>query len=360
MRDGTVVIFGAGATKACGGPLTNEILPYAFKHARDIERENFLELLESFLVENFHLPKQQSRRTEKSFPSLPLLIGLVDIALDRKHSFGPQWSAERLQDLRRSLDYVIFAVIEHALRRIRNHYLTLLDRLYRDSLGPPMLISLNYDIIADNALMALAERRESFAFPDYGCDVATPTYRESRRFGQLYKLHGSLNWLYCPACQRLDLGTSESSRRTVKAIDVLYREERSGRGDLHDRYSCHGSPCPDCETYVDPVLISPTHMKDYRNPHITQTWYHADRALRRADRVIIAGYSMPPDDVDVIYLLKRGLADLPAKRITVVEYDPKGRSPRRHPAGAAYCKLFGDEIDWHPEGFGDYVRRAAA
>ncbi len=27
MNNRTVVVFGAGATKACGGPLTNEILP---------------------------------------------------------------------------------------------------------------------------------------------------------------------------------------------------------------------------------------------------------------------------------------------------------------------------------------------
>ena len=31
MRTETVLIFGAGATKACGGPLTNEILPRTFE-----------------------------------------------------------------------------------------------------------------------------------------------------------------------------------------------------------------------------------------------------------------------------------------------------------------------------------------
>ena len=30
MNEKTVVVLGAGATKACGGPLTNEILPGAF------------------------------------------------------------------------------------------------------------------------------------------------------------------------------------------------------------------------------------------------------------------------------------------------------------------------------------------
>jgi hypothetical protein len=31
MREIPVIVFGAGATKDCRGPLTNEILPEAFK-----------------------------------------------------------------------------------------------------------------------------------------------------------------------------------------------------------------------------------------------------------------------------------------------------------------------------------------
>jgi hypothetical protein len=35
----TVVVFGAGATKACGGPLTDEILPDALALRNTLERE---------------------------------------------------------------------------------------------------------------------------------------------------------------------------------------------------------------------------------------------------------------------------------------------------------------------------------
>ena len=102
-------------------------------------------------------------------------------------------------------------------------------------------------------------------------------------------------------------------------------------------------------------MITPTHLKDYRNPHIAQTWYRAERALRKAERAYIIGYSMPEDDVDVIYLLKKGLSHLPAENITVVDYDPQSRAAREHPAGSRYCTLFGDNIDWHPEGFADWL-----
>lgn len=107
-----------------------------------------------------------------------------------------------------------------------------------------------------------------------------------------------------------------------------------------------------------PVLITPTHSKDYRNPHIAQIWYKAERLLRDADRVIIIGYSLPEDDVDVIYMFKRALDDLRRKSpemITVVEYDDQQRDISAHPTGRRYRNLFGEDIDWRTEGFRDWI-----
>ena len=73
-----VVIFGAGATKACGGPLTNEILPNIFTHQDDIEREGFIELLNKFLNESFHVPSDVDLRQPDHYPGLPLLLSLID------------------------------------------------------------------------------------------------------------------------------------------------------------------------------------------------------------------------------------------------------------------------------------------
>ena len=56
-----VFIFGAGATKACGGPLTSDILPDAFTilYSSDsgvINREGFPQVVEEFLISKFNLP----------------------------------------------------------------------------------------------------------------------------------------------------------------------------------------------------------------------------------------------------------------------------------------------------------------
>ena len=70
MPGSTVVVFGAGATKACGGPLSNEILPDALDLRDAFERKDFIDLAEEFLVQNFNLPPEpRDRRPEGPVPS---------------------------------------------------------------------------------------------------------------------------------------------------------------------------------------------------------------------------------------------------------------------------------------------------
>lgn len=348
MPKNPVVIFGAGATKACGGPLTSEILPNIFKHKEEIEREGFIELLNDFLIKSFHVPTDINIRKPHHYPPLPLLLSLIDLSIDRKQPLGSDWTSDMLINVRDALEYCIFALLEYELRHLPgNWYLVLLDMMTYEYDVRPKVISLNYDIIVDNSIVHIIENKnQEPGFPDYGCDIATTFYRQRPKYGTLMKLHGSLNWFYCPGCHRLELGISESGRSTVKVLKELYNEN-----PLEPRYGCHGSPCSECGTFVRPVLITPTHSKDYRNPHISQVWYKAERLLREADRAIIVGYSLPEDDVNVIYLLKRGLGKLDTSMITVVEFDQRRRKIDKHPVGLRYRSLFGDGIDWRTEGF---------
>jgi hypothetical protein len=354
MASNPVIIFGAGATKACGGPLTNEILFDLFNHQQRLEREGFLDELDKFLVDSFNVPQGVGQRDKVHYPGLPLLLSLLDVSIDKKQPMGKAWGTDNLVHIRDALEYGVFALLEHKLRRLSANYYFELFYMLNDAGVEPKAISLNYDIIADNSMISVCEQsgREP-GFPDYGCDIATQFYNKRPKFGTLYKIHGSLNWLYCPGCHRLELGISEASLNTVKVLNELYQEN-----PLEPRYGCHGSECVECKTYVRPVLITPTHSKDYRNPHISQIWYKAERLLRGADRVIIIGYSLPEDDVDVIYMLKRGLDRLrreSPEMITVVEHDNQHRDISTHPTGLRYRSLFGEHIDWRTEGFKAWV-----
>lgn len=113
-----------------------------------------------------------------------------------------------------------------------------------------------------------------------------------------------------------------------------------------------GQPCsPTCATKLRPLLVAPTHLKNYRNPHLARVWYEAGRVLRGATRAVFIGYSLPDDDVEVVYLLK-----LP-EQITVVDHakpgDPLELNER--PVGRRYRTLFGDGIDRHCKGLSAWL-----
>jgi hypothetical protein len=136
-------------------------------------------------------------------------------------------------------------------------------------------------------------------------------------------------------------------------LDELFHET----DEIEGRYEPYGVQCRDsrnCRGHVRPILITPTHRKDYRNPHIARIWYEADRMLRHADKVVFIGYSLPDDDVEVIYLFKQALAHLDASRVTVVE--TVAMDDRTNQVGERYRALFGDSLDWRSEGFAGWLQ----
>lgn len=356
----TVIFLGAGATKACQGPLTDEILPEIYKRAADSASGWSLNLLKDFLENQFHVaaasPKDQ-------YPGLPLLMSLIDTALDRRQSFGP-WDAAMVSQLREQVEFGVFDLLEERLEKSpTNNHWTLLNRLYPSNGEEPCVISTNYDLIVDTALMFLSESRPlpvgapEGRLPDYRCHIRTDFYQnEPARFGTLLKLHGSLNWLYCRTCLRLELGAS-AARLYIKVLTRLLGQDPGT--NLKAGFTPDGHPCPTCGTKLRPLLIAPTHRKDYRNPHLAQVWYEAERVLREATRVVFVGYSLPDDDVEVVYLLKRSLARPNPAQITVVEYDKNNPNlpVTEHAAGRRYRTLFGDEIDWHACGLDAWLMK---
>jgi hypothetical protein len=358
MSQHPVVVFGAGATKACGGLMTNEILLQAFAAAPDkfLEWPDSIALVRSFVTA--HFPVAAGGLHVRDYPPLPLFLSLLDTALDRKESFGPDWTADRLADVRRALDYLMFKLLDTTLEGKTNPYRRLLDLLWPDkNSGEPVVMSLNYDILLDLALFERGADQDSV--PDYAVDFKTKAYNDRKqRYGLLLKLHGSLNWMYCPFCHRIDIGWSRKFLNTSTVAPRVYRDPDTALDEQYGaRASSTRSECKDCYGPLQPILITPAYRKDYRNPHLARIWYEAQRKLRDADRVIFVGYSLPDDDVEVVYLLKRGLPHLASSKITVVEWDrdyrqkPRPYLPEDYEVLKRYRALFGPDIDFRLEGF---------
>ena len=336
--------------------MTNEILPAMFSKmtaSTGSDPGGGAAKLLQFLQTEFHLSMGLSK---EQYPGLPLLMSLLDMALERRELFDGTWDNNAVAELRATIELGIFDVLEEALMKFpTNNHFNLLQKLF-SAPATPQVISTNYDLVADTAMMHISQQRQSpGGLPNYHCGIANIAHLgPTERFGTLLKLHGSLNWLFCRTCHRLELGATEST----KYLTIF---QKIAGADLRSSFTADGAPCNVCGTRLLPLLVAPSHLKDYRNPHLSQVWYESQRVLRQASRAIFIGYSLPDDDVEVVYLLKRGLGHITdPKQITVVEYCPDNPTIAlgNHAVGRRYRALFGD-VDWHAGGLDQWLTNPA-
>ncbi len=223
-----------------------------------------------------------------------------------------------LKHLKRQLVLALAATIAKPFRSGPTHHSRLVAAL-RDTglLENLTFITTNYNTLLDNAieLEALSGPRGTGSLVDYGFAGLVPReageYAEARTF-KCYKIHGSLNWLYCSACD--DLHVTYASDGVMRLID-----------------DPGGALCPTCDTSRTPIIIPPSYYKDMSNMYLEVVWNQAFRALRDADLCAFCGYSFPDADMHVKYLVKR--AQLNRNRevrpLTVVLVNHYPRKSRR-------------------------------
>ena len=292
-----MIILGAGASRADGAPLQKELFPSYFSEYRARPVETGLAERLSHFFDTFF------GRADDVYPTFEEALGVLDLALLRGESFRglPNTSTKpQIQQTRDDLTLLMARVIDWRLEERNRYHRALVSRLDREGrLRRTCFISLNYDILIDNALIEIYPRHDI----DYGVDFTnfhvarrraprtevTPggvdqPWRPPRRTKavSLLKLHGSLNWLYCPACVQLSL--------TPKV-----------KGALVDK----PEPCRTCSTDMVPIVIPPTFFKVMSNFYLQQVWHAAEEVLANAKRLYFCGYSFPDADMHVKYLLKR-------------------------------------------------------
>jgi hypothetical protein len=174
-----------------------------------------------------------------------------------------------------------------------------------------IVLSLNYDILIDNALYSLGRVRDSgykmnFFKVNRNGDWIEPN--SDRSEVTLLKLHGSLNWVRCGLCGSL----------------LLYRY-------MKQTLSSGTFQCPRCssgESVAERMMIPPLHSKDYRDKDLAFLWIQADRMLKEFSKIVCIGYSFSSLDSDMSALIRR----LRARRSQVPEVDfvsPDGAAEAR-------------------------------
>jgi hypothetical protein len=151
-----------------------------------------------------------------------------------------------------------------------------------------VVLSLNYDILIDNALFNLGKTTDSayrmnFFKVNQDGKWMRPNLEPSEI--SLFKLHGSLNWIKCRLCGAL----------------LLYRQRKQTLGGIGL------FRCPRCssEETGERMMIPPIQSKDYGDKDIAFLWFQADRAMNEFSRIVCIGYSFSPLDSDMTSLMRR-------------------------------------------------------
>ncbi|MBI3467057.1 MAG: SIR2 family protein [Planctomycetes bacterium] len=351
-----VYVFGAGASKHVGGPLTCSFLLEGFSSRcfdscgdmPDIPAESaakFERVAE--LVDLLYGSEISSalgnavndgclRFCPSAMPACTVedLLTFVDLAVANEESWLPfdEYQAALHDFIFETLDYTTRMHYSDSLKtntdgtldHRRNCYDRLID--YRISLEDQnCFITFNYDLFLDEAVSInnhdlLGDYNLRFAevhyFPDY-----RERFLEGNRLSKdvdILKLHGSLNWSRCSVCNALFLA-------------------------YHDTYKAvRKRQCPTCGRSLKPVLVPPTHRKELEGYGIGRIWEKAAESIERADTITVIGYSFPDADIEAKWLFKSSVAR-GGKKPKLVLVDPS-RSTRLRIAG-----LFAKTVREGPE-----------
>ena len=110
------------------------------------------------------------------------------------------------------------------------------------------------------------------------------------KWGFYIKLHGSLDWLYCP---------TPGCPNNVNVLPLSVFQFLEGQHE--------GKPCRCCGAPLQLFLIPPVATKRMEDRgRMAFLWNLAFREIRSADRLIVVGLSLAPTDFELRWLLREG------------------------------------------------------
>ena len=254
----TAIFLGAGASKAEGAPLQGELFADYFssssfrKSRGKMDRE-----LAAFFSEMFGLDVKHGDLANINFPTFEEVLGLTDLAIMRKEAFrhfdieNRDRNSGRLRFVAQYLIFLVAKVLHEKLGdRARLHRQLVAGLRTRNALLKTAFVSTNYDILIDNALTA--EHANGISL-DYGVEFRNFDWPDDWKRPQrgssvsLFKPHGSLNWLFCPTCDEMEITPKEKG--VVTRLISEYADRR----------------CAECQSVYSPMIVPPTFYKDLNN-----------------------------------------------------------------------------------------------
>lgn len=318
----TVYFLGAGFSADAGGPIQNGIIvsilsdefaeTYRFKNQVIDARNKFI----SFIQNDLQIP-------EDLWNKIPLedIFTPIDRSISNGRSFK-KYDSKKLVTLREEFHYLMGAAIQFGVddsskdKQYVNDFATYINSIAKERLNnikndKIAIITTNWDILLDNSLNDIAQtycqvekstNSDKLAVVDYCCYISSLQNDPYIKPGLLalgkggynmkyLKLHGSMNWLHCPSCQRMfvkyGVKTMLNDPKFCKHCKSNYNLDREKSIELKSN------------------LMLPTFLKDLSNIQIQLVWQNAGIELSEASKVVFVGYSLPQADFEIRQLLSR-------------------------------------------------------
>mgnify|MGYP000106138109 CR=1 FL=1 len=347
------IFLGAGASAAENLPIQNELFSNYFKNTLPLHPESDMNIkLREFFKEFFYIDVLNENIDNINFPTFEEVLGILDMAEQRRESFknfGTDTYNNQNDSINLLKQYLILLTansINNASKASNKYHELLLSNLLKmNQLLNTTFISVNYDIHIDNTISKLYDKDKMPVMLDYGVDFANFNYKNStwlKPTGQtikLYKIHGSLNWLYCPVCSSLTLTPYEGG-----VMRILNNQDEA--------------TCLNCNQYTIPIIVPPTYFKNMSNVYLSSVWNKAEASLRKSDVIIFCGYSFPEADMHIKYMLKRvqtSRNNNPLKIIVFNNHENKLTSALKKEE-MRYKRFLGEDIIFTNDSFQDFAK----
>ena len=175
-----------------------------------------------------------------------------------------------------------------------------------------------------------------YGIPDEMClplpsyEIAIPRRSAGLKKILLLKLYGSVSWSRCQKCGKYVFDTIN---------EVVAEAAHTGRGKCS---GCGG-------TRHNTVLVPLAGQKSPKDEALRVIWDRAERVLRQSLHIVFAGFSLHPDDRNIMELLRRASSDGQTRRVTVVlDHNDPGILER-------YSKIYGDRVESYDSGWRKYL-----
>jgi len=347
----TVYILGAGFSMDAGAPSQEKLVEKIF----EIHNSNphifiagTVNRFKDFLTNTLNIPET----LQKNIPFEDIFTPLDKCLLDNL-SFR-NLRIDQVKEIRGLIYYLIGKTLQHILLTSDKGYIDrfatfLVNECHKrkDKNYPNVdnvsVITTNWDILLDRSIQDQIDSKYYLkAVVDYCCYISS--YRKddervkpglevlgSGGFNvKLVKLHGSLNWLQCPRCQRVyvDIDDKIAINQYTDPINCRHCDENFNKHPSHELTS---------------NIIMPTFLKNLSNPQYKLIWQNAGVELSEAKKIIFIGYSLPQADYEMRQLLSRMVRK--DAEVLVVGYsrDPKNDKSFQELENR-YKVFFGDRL----------------